>query len=112
MDEFRGRVAVITGGGGGIGAAMAAAFAARGARIVLADVDAEAMERVAATLPLRRTEVLPIPTAVPRLESVRGLAAAAAARFGGVHIVCNTAGVATFGEVAEGRNACVVADDV
>ena len=105
MDEFRGRVAVITGGGGGIGAAMAAAFAARGARIVLADVDAEAMERVAATLPLRRTEVLTIPTDVTRLESVRGLAAAAAERFGGVHIVCNNAGVATFGEVADATHA-------
>ena len=105
MDEFRGRVAVITGGGGGIGAAMAAAFAARGARIVLADVDAEAMERVAATLPLRRTEVLTIPTDVTRLESVRGLAAAAAERFGGVHIICNNAGVATFGEVADATHA-------
>src|SRR5437667_2600365 len=105
MDEFRGRVAVITGGGGGTGAAMAAAFAARGARIVLADVDAEAMERVAATLPLRRTEVLTIPTDVTRLESVRGLAAAAAERFGGVHIVCNNAGVATFGEVADATHA-------
>src|SRR5438445_11141920 len=95
MDEFRGRVAVITGGGGGIGAAMAAAFAARGARIVLADVDAEAMERVAATLPLRRTEVLTIPTDVTRLESVRGLAAAAGERFARVDIARNHAGAPT-----------------
>jgi NAD(P)-dependent dehydrogenase (short-subunit alcohol dehydrogenase family) len=105
MDEFRGRVAVITGGGGGIGAAMAAAFAARGARIVLADIDAEGMERVAATLPLRPTEILTIPTDVTRLASVRALAAAAAERFGGVHIVCNNAGVATFGEVADATHA-------
>ena len=105
MDEFRGRVAVITGGGGGIGAAMAAAFAARGARIVLADIDAEGMERVATTLPLRPTEILTIPTDVTRLDSVRALAAAAAERFGGVHIVCNNAGVATFGEVADATHA-------
>ncbi len=50
MDDFQGRVAVITGGGGGIGAALARAFAARGARIVLADVDRAAMEGVAAAL--------------------------------------------------------------
>ena len=105
MDEFRGRVAVITGGGGGIGAAMAAAFAARGARIVLADIDAEGMERVATTLPLRPTDILTIPTDVTRLDSVRALAAAAAERFGGVHIVCNNAGVATFGEVADATHA-------
>ena len=105
MDEFRGRVAVITGGGGGIGAAMAAAFAARGARIALADVDPAAMERVAGGLPLQRTEVLTVPTDVTRLESVRALAAAITARFGGVHIVCNNAGVATFSEIADATHA-------
>jgi NAD(P)-dependent dehydrogenase (short-subunit alcohol dehydrogenase family) len=105
MDEFRGRVAVITGGGGGIGAAMAAAFAARGARIVLADLDAQAMERVAATLPVARTDILTVPTDVTRLESVRALAAAITARFGGVHIVCNNAGVATFSEIADATHA-------
>src|SRR5262245_13578474 len=101
MDDFRGRVAVITGGGGGIGAAMAAAFAARGARIVLADIDAEAMARVSATLPLPPGDVLTVPTDVTRLESLRALAAAATGRFGAVHIVCNNAGVATFGEMAD-----------
>ena len=105
MDEFRGRVAVITGGGGGIGAAMAAAFAARGARIVLADIDGEAMERVAAGLPVDRTGILTVPTDVTRLESVRALAAATTGRFGGVHIVCNNAGVATFSEIADATHA-------
>jgi NAD(P)-dependent dehydrogenase (short-subunit alcohol dehydrogenase family) len=105
MDDFRGRVAVITGGGGGIGAAMAAAFASRGARIVLADIDAEAMARVSAALPARPGDVLTVPTDVTRLESVRALAAAATGRFGGVHIVCNNAGVATFGEVADATHA-------
>src|SRR5207249_2447620 len=95
MDDFQGRVAVITGGGGGIGAAMARAFAARGARIVLADVDRAAMEAVAAALGRGGTEVLAVPTDVTALESVRALADAAERRFGAVHIVCNNAGVAT-----------------
>src|SRR5439155_810560 len=73
MDAFQGRVAVITGGGGGIGAAMARAFAARGARIVLADVDRAAMEAVAAALGRGGTEVLAVPTDVTALEIVVGL---------------------------------------
>ena len=105
MDDFQGRVAVITGGGGGIGAAMARAFAARGARIVLADVDRAAMEGVAAVLGKGGAEVLVVPTDVTALESVRALADAAERRFGAVHIVCNNAGVATMSEIAASTHA-------
>src|SRR5436189_6479083 len=105
MDDFRGRVAVITGGGGGIGAAMARAFAARGARIVLADLDRAAMEGVAAELGGRGAEVLAVPTDVTALESVRALADAAERRFGAVQIVCNNAGVATMSEIAASTHA-------
>ncbi len=52
-DPFQDRVAVVTGGGSGIGAAMASAFAARGARVVLADIDPDALERSAATVRAR-----------------------------------------------------------
>src|SRR5438034_1482745 len=105
MDDFQGRVAVITGGGGGIGAAMARAFAARGARIVLADVDRAAMEGVAAVLGKGGAEVLVVPTDVTALESVRALADAAERRVGAVHIVCNNAGVATMSEIAASTHA-------
>jgi NAD(P)-dependent dehydrogenase (short-subunit alcohol dehydrogenase family) len=105
MDQFRGRVAVITGGGGGIGAAMATAFAARGARLVLADVDEAALGRVAARLEAAGVEVLTVPTDVTALDGVRALADAAERRFGGVHVVCNNAGVATFGEIAQATHA-------
>ena len=105
MDDFRDRVAVITGGGGGIGAAMAAAFAARGARLVLADIDPTAMTAIADPLRARGTEVLTVPTDVTSLESVRALADAAERRFGAVHVVCNNAGVATFGEIVGSTHA-------
>jgi NAD(P)-dependent dehydrogenase (short-subunit alcohol dehydrogenase family) len=105
MDAFRGRIAVITGGGGGIGAAMARAFAARGARIVLADVDQAAMGKVAAELESGGTETLAVETDVTSLESVRALADAAERRFGAVHLVCNNAGIATFGEIADSTHA-------
>src|SRR5947199_266198 len=105
MDHFRERVAVITGGGGGIGAALADAFAARGARIVLADLDEAAMARVAERLTRSGADVLAVPTDVTQLGSVRALAEAAARRFGAVHLVCNNAGVGTFGELATATHA-------
>jgi NAD(P)-dependent dehydrogenase (short-subunit alcohol dehydrogenase family) len=105
MDPFQGRVAVITGGGGGIGEALGEAFAARGARLVLADLDETAMTRVAAGLTSRGAEVLCVRTDVGDLASVRALAEATVARFGAVHVVCNNAGIALFGEIAAATHA-------
>jgi len=105
MEDFRGRVAVITGGGGGIGAAIAKALAARGARLVLADLDEKTMAGVARDLDTAGTEVLTVATDVTSLDSVRALADAAERRFGAVHIVCNNAGIATFGEIVASTHA-------
>src|SRR5215470_17401280 len=105
MDQFQGRVAVITGGGGGIGSAMARAFAARGARLVLADLSEAAMAGIAEELRAGGAEVLTVRTDVTSLDAVRALADAAEHRFGGVHIVCNNAGIATFGEIAASTHA-------
>ncbi len=105
MDDFRDRVAVITGGGGGIGAALAEAFAARGARLVLADLDEAAMARVAEPLRGRGADVLAVRTDVGDLASVRALADAAKSRFGAVHLVCNNAGIAVPGELASATHA-------
>jgi NAD(P)-dependent dehydrogenase (short-subunit alcohol dehydrogenase family) len=99
MDQFKDRVAVITGGAGGIGMAMARAFTARGAAIVLADLDEPGLMRAQSELQEIGARVLAVPTDVTRLESVQALAAAARTHFGGAHIVCNNAGVATFGEM-------------
>jgi NAD(P)-dependent dehydrogenase (short-subunit alcohol dehydrogenase family) len=104
-DPFQDRVAVVTGGGSGIGAAMAGAFAARGARIVLADIDPEALERTAVALRAGGSEVLTVRTDVGELAQVRALADTAADRFGAVHVVCNNAGVALFGEMAAATHA-------
>jgi NAD(P)-dependent dehydrogenase (short-subunit alcohol dehydrogenase family) len=99
MDPFRDRVAVITGGAGGIGMAMARAFAARGAKLVLADLDQPALDRSVGELREAGAQALGVATDVSRLESVQALGAAARRHFGAVHIVCNNAGVATFGEM-------------
>lgn len=99
MEQFKDRVAVITGGAGGIGMAMARAFAGRGAAIVLADLDEPGLLRAQSALQEAGAAVLAVPTDVTRLESVQALAEAARRRFGAVHVICNNAGVATFGEM-------------
>jgi NAD(P)-dependent dehydrogenase (short-subunit alcohol dehydrogenase family) len=100
MDEFRGRVAVVTGGGSGLGAEMARAFAREGARIVLADVDAAAMDRVAAEIAAAGGAAIGVRTDVTRPKDVEALASRAFEHYGGVHIVCNNAGVGVYGPLA------------
>jgi len=101
MNPFRDRVAVITGGAAGIGAGLARAFAARGARLVLADVDAAALAATARLLEDAGASVLAVPTDVGDRAQVEALADAAWRHFGGAHIVCNNAGVGVFGEIAQ-----------
>ena len=101
MDVFRNRVAVITGGASGIGAALARAFAARGAKIVLADIDPEGLREMERELARAGTPVLSVPTDVAQRASVRALAEATWQRFGAAHIVCNNAGIALLGEIAK-----------
>ena len=101
MDAFKDRVAVITGGAGGIGMALARAFAGRSARLVLADLDEAALGRAVQELTDTGGKAVGVRTDVTKLDSVRALADAAVRHFGAVHIVCNNAGVATFGEIRQ-----------
>lgn len=96
MEQLSGRVAVVTGGGSGIGAAMARAFAAEGMRVVLADVEEAAMQSVASSID---GEMLCIRTDVARLEDVQALADRTFQRFGAVDVLCNNAGVAVYGGI-------------
>ena len=86
--RLEGRVAVITGAGSGIGHAMAVRFAAEGAKVVVADLDAVAGAAVA-------SEVggLFVRTDVTDPEGVTALYAAATEAYGGVDIACNNAGI-------------------
>ena len=97
MENFGGRVAVVTGGGSGIGRALVDAFAREHARIVVADIDKSAAEDAAAAVCARGGEAIAVPTDVTDLGSVQSLADRAYAVFGAVHIVCNNAGVAIWG---------------
>jgi NAD(P)-dependent dehydrogenase (short-subunit alcohol dehydrogenase family) len=96
MQNFKGRVAVITGGASGIGLALAHRFGAEGMRLVIADIDAPALESAAAELEGAGHAVLTHRADVSQAGDIQALADAALARFGAVHILCNNAGVGGF----------------
>jgi len=93
METLTDGVAVVTGGASGIGLALARAYARAGCRIVIADIEANALDAALGSLP---DGTLAVRTDVSRIEDVEQLAAATLDRFGQVDIVCNNAGVSTF----------------
>jgi len=97
MQEFRDRVAVITGGASGIGLAMAERFAREGMKLVLADVEKRRLDEATARFQKGGVEVLGVETDVSDAEQMDALGAATLDAFGGAHIVCNNAGVACGG---------------
>lgn len=97
MNPIHDRVAVVTGAASGIGRALVEAFAREKARVVAADVEAAALDEVVAGVRSRGGEALAVRTDVSDLAQVRALADRAFDHFGGVHILCNNAGVAVHG---------------
>jgi NAD(P)-dependent dehydrogenase (short-subunit alcohol dehydrogenase family) len=86
---FRGRTALVTGGGRGIGREIALAFSRLGAELVVAGRNPETLERTAADA---RTECLAVPTNIREIPEVEALVAAALARFGKIDFLVNNAG--------------------
>jgi NAD(P)-dependent dehydrogenase (short-subunit alcohol dehydrogenase family) len=99
MDPLDGRVAVITGGAGGIGTAMARAFGQQGMKVVLADVLEDPLDQVVSGLRGEGFDVTGVVADVTDFSSVEKLAATAVDAYGQVHVVCNNAGT---GGVSEG----------
>ncbi len=93
MQNFEGRVAVITGGASGIGLALAKRFGSEGCKVVLGDVQTDALAEAVKQLESLGIEVVGVVTDVVDAASMQALADAATARFGAVHIFCNNAGV-------------------
>jgi NAD(P)-dependent dehydrogenase (short-subunit alcohol dehydrogenase family) len=96
MENFEGRVAVVTGGASGIGKAMARAFAAEGMHVVIADVEAAALDATAKEL-----DVVAHRLDVSQADEVAALAEAVMAQFGRVDIVANNAGVGGGGFISD-----------
>jgi NAD(P)-dependent dehydrogenase (short-subunit alcohol dehydrogenase family) len=93
-------VAVITGASGGLGRALARACAARGMRLVLADLEAGPLEAAAAALP-SSAQPHTVQVEVSRAADLERLARAAFERFGAVHLLFNNAGVGLARTVAD-----------
>lgn len=101
MQNLKGKVAVITGGGSGLGRELALRCAARGMQLVLGDVDEAGMQE---TLNQVKALDASIESAtmrldVSKLEQMEAFAALAKSRFGGAHLLFNNAGVSVGGPV-------------
>jgi len=86
--RLEGKVCVITGAGGGMGADAAVRFAEEGALVVVADVDGDAAKRVAGEV-----DGLPVQVDVSDERSVEAMYDAAVERFGGIDVLYNNAGI-------------------
>jgi len=105
MKNFKDKVAVITGGAAGLGREFALTAHKLGMKLVLADVQQDALDATAAELQGQGADVLAVICDVRKTDQVQALADAAMARFGAVHLVFNNAGVGSGGLVWENTEA-------
>lgn len=97
MKDLEGKIAFITGGASGIGLGIAQSLGDAGMAIALADVEENALQEAVGGLRESGVEVHGIVVDVTDRAGMKSAADDAERRFGGVHVVCNNAGVATGG---------------
>ncbi|UCC20949.1 MAG: SDR family NAD(P)-dependent oxidoreductase [Promethearchaeota archaeon] len=93
MKDFKDKVVVITGGANGIGRGIANIAAKEGMKIVLADIESDALSKAEDELKEAGVEVVSVLTDVTKVDDVKALAQKTIDTFGEVHLLCNNAGV-------------------
>ena len=94
MDNFENKVAVITGAASGMGLAFARRFGQEGMKVVLTDVEEDALNAATQALKQEELDVIGVQANVANLDEVQSLADTVMKEFGRVDILCNNAGVA------------------
>jgi meso-butanediol dehydrogenase/(S,S)-butanediol dehydrogenase/diacetyl reductase len=105
--RLQGKVALITGGGGGIGAATASIFCAEGAAVVLVDASAQALERTAATLAQQQPGARVIGITADVADEAQAFAAVQRATdtFGALDVLVNNAAMRNYATLADATTA-------
>ena len=101
MKELKGKVAAVTGAASGLGRSMALAFAAEGMDVAIADVDAHALHDVARAIREMGRRAFAMRVDVSKEAEVEAWRDQTLDELGGVHLVCNNAGVSPLGAVWE-----------
>lgn len=97
MKDLKDKIAVVTGAASGIGLGLTESFVAAGMKVVLADVEVEALEKTCSQLLAAGANIHGVVTDVSKPDQVDALADQTLRRYGAVHVLCNNAGVGAAG---------------
>ena len=101
MAALKGKVAIVTGGGTGIGRAIATSFLKEGAKVVICGRRLEKLRETAASTGASEDEILPLSCDVTDRAQIQELVKTALNRFGGIDVLVNNAGVMRFDSLAQ-----------
>jgi len=97
MDTLKGKTAIVTGAGSGIGRSVALAYAAEGANVIVSDIQEENGKETVAMIQQKGGEAFFIKADVSKPADNEALVAKTVEKYGGVHIACNNAGIGGLG---------------
>ena len=101
MQDVAGKVAFITGGASGLGLAMAKSFTGAGMRVVIADIEESALAAAMESFGDTNADIMPMRVDVTSRDAMENAAQETLDAFGKVHVLCNNAGVAMTGNIAD-----------